>query len=110
LRETIWDNIRNGQELDGVIKEVKPFGALVILDDETMGLIHTSEIEKLKTEFRPKEPPEYLTRQDIRDMFKVDMSTVHNWTKAGKIKAYQIGSRVYYRRDEVEQALQPLRV
>jgi ribosomal protein S1 len=51
LRETIWDNIRNGQEIDGVIKEVKPFGALVILDDETMGLIHTSEIEKLKRSF-----------------------------------------------------------
>jgi hypothetical protein len=68
------------------------------------------EIEKLKTEFRPKEPPEYLTRQDIRDMFKVNMSTVHNWTKAGKIKAYQIGSRVYYRRDEVEAAVQPLKV
>jgi ribosomal protein S1 len=51
LRETLWDNIRNGQEIDGVIKEVKPFGALVILDDETMGLIHTSEIEKLKRSF-----------------------------------------------------------
>lgn len=51
LRETLWDNIRIGQELDGVIKDVKPFGALVILDDETMGLIHTSEIEKLKRSF-----------------------------------------------------------
>jgi len=68
------------------------------------------EIEKLKKEFRPKEPPEYLTRQDVKDMFRVDMSTVHNWTKAGKLRAYQIGGRVYYRRDEVEQALQPLRV
>jgi hypothetical protein len=68
------------------------------------------EIEKLKTEFRPKEPPEYLTRKDVKDMFQIDMSTVHNWTKAGKLRAYQIGSRVYYRRDEVEQALQPLRV
>jgi hypothetical protein len=68
------------------------------------------EIEKLKKEFRPKEPPEYLTRQDVKDMFKVDMGTVHNWTKAGKLRAYQIGSRVYYRRDEVEAAVQPLKV
>ena len=51
LRETVWDDIRIGQELDGVIKDVKPFGALVILDDETMGLIHTSEIEKIKRSF-----------------------------------------------------------
>lgn len=53
LRETIWDDIRIGQEIDGVIKDVKPFGALVILDDETMGLIHTSEIGKLKRSFEP---------------------------------------------------------
>jgi ribosomal protein S1 len=53
LRETLWDNVKNGQQIDGVIKDVKPFGALVILDDETMGLIHTSEIEKLKIRFEP---------------------------------------------------------
>jgi ribosomal protein S1 len=55
LRETIWDNIRNGQEIDGVIKEVKPFGALVILDEETMGLIHTSEIQKINRSFESGE-------------------------------------------------------
>jgi len=55
LRETIWDNIRNNQELDGVIKEVKPFGALVILDEETMGLIHTSEIQKINRSFESGE-------------------------------------------------------
>jgi ribosomal protein S1 len=53
LRETLWDNIKNGQELKGTIKEVKPFGALVILDDETMGLIHSSEIERRKVRFEP---------------------------------------------------------
>jgi ribosomal protein S1 len=46
LRETIWDTIKNGQIIEGVVKDVKPFGALIILDEETMGLIHTSEIEK----------------------------------------------------------------
>lgn len=46
LRETLWDTIKIGQVIDGKVKDVKPFGALISLDDETNGLIHTSEIEK----------------------------------------------------------------
>lgn len=51
LRETLWDNIKNGQLLDGVVKDVKPFGTLVILDDETIGLIHTSEMDRIGKRF-----------------------------------------------------------
>lgn len=51
LRETLWDNIKNGQVIDGRVKDVKQFGTLVILDDETVGLIHTSEMEKLGKKF-----------------------------------------------------------
>ena len=46
LRETLWDNIEVGQSLSGIVKDVKPFGALVVLDSETIGLVHSSEIEK----------------------------------------------------------------
>jgi ribosomal protein S1 len=52
LRETLWDNIKNGQTIKGVVKDVKQFGTLVNLDDETVGLIHTSEMEKLKVRFQ----------------------------------------------------------
>jgi ribosomal protein S1 len=55
LRETLWDNIKNGQTLKGVVKDVKQFGTLVSLDDETVGLIHTSEMEKLKIRFQPEQ-------------------------------------------------------
>lgn len=51
LRETLWDNIKNGQVLDGRVRDVKQFGVLVSLDEETMGLIHTSELEKLGKKF-----------------------------------------------------------
>lgn len=56
LRESLWDNIKNGQVIDGKIKEVKPFGTLVNLDEETVGLIHSSEMEKLgKIKFEPEQ-------------------------------------------------------
>jgi len=53
LRETLWDTIKNGQVLSGIIKDTKPFGTLVRLDDETVGLIHTSEMEKIGKKFTP---------------------------------------------------------
>jgi len=46
LRESLWDSIRIGQTLTGKVKEIKQFGALVFLDDETIGLVHISELEK----------------------------------------------------------------
>ncbi len=53
LRETLWDNIKNGQVLDGVVKDTKQFGTLINLDAETVGLIHTSEMDKLGKKFTP---------------------------------------------------------
>lgn len=66
------------------------------------------ELEQLKKEFEPKTPTEYLTRQEVARLLQVDLSTVHNWTKSGKLKSYGIGHRVYYKRTEVEKAIQPL--
>jgi ribosomal protein S1 len=51
LRETLWDTVKNGQVIDGVVKDSKQFGTLVILDEETMGLIHSSEMAKLDKSF-----------------------------------------------------------
>lgn len=45
LKETLWDTIDNGQIFKGIVKDVKQNGVLVILDDETMGMIKITEIE-----------------------------------------------------------------
>lgn len=67
-----------------------------------------SEFDTIKKEFKPKEPTIYLTRSEVRDLLQVNLSTVHNLTKRGKLKAYGLGGRVYYKRDEVEAAIKPL--
>ena len=64
-----------------------------------------SEIEALKKDFQPKAPTVLMTRNEVKDLFKVDISTIHNWTKKGKLKAYYAGGRVYYKRHEVESIL-----
>lgn len=66
-----------------------------------------NQLTELKHNFAPKTPSEYLTRSEIAEWLKCDLSTVHNWTKKGKLKPYGIGNRVYYKRHEVEAVLIP---
>lgn len=64
-----------------------------------------SKLEELKKEFQPKQPTEYLTRQEVADLLQINLTTLWNWTNKGKLIAYGIGSRVYYKRHEVEKGL-----
>lgn len=67
-----------------------------------------NQIEELKKDFQPKSPDEYITRNELAELLKCDLSTIHNWTKKGKLKAYGIGNRVYYKRSEVQAVMKPL--
>ncbi|EKT4509604.1 helix-turn-helix domain-containing protein [Flavobacterium psychrophilum] len=69
-----------------------------------------SQIDDLKLHFTPKQPNEYLTRQQVAKMFSVDISTVSNWQKSGKLNPLGISGRVYFLRSEVEASLKPLNV
>ncbi|EIJ37780.1 hypothetical protein JoomaDRAFT_0746 [Galbibacter orientalis DSM 19592] len=63
------------------------------------------KLGELQKNLQPKDPPEYLTRTEVSEMLKIDISTVHNWTKRGILKAHSIGSRIYYKRSQVESAI-----
>ncbi|GAA3553703.1 helix-turn-helix domain-containing protein [Snuella lapsa] len=43
----------------------------------------------------------YMTRYETAEFFKVDISTIHNWSKKGKLKSYGFGHRVYYNKKEL---------
>jgi hypothetical protein len=58
--------------------------------------------------FKPIQPTDYLSRKKVADMFDVDLSTIHNWCKSGKLKPLQIGSRVYFLRSDIDKCLIPL--
>jgi len=46
FKESLWDTIKVGKVLNGKVKVVKNFGALIELDEETTGLIQTSYINR----------------------------------------------------------------
>ncbi|SDF23521.1 Helix-turn-helix domain-containing protein [Pricia antarctica] len=75
--------------------------------DETMALIKEvkNQLKYLQENFQPKIPTEYLTRHEVASLLKVDISSVHNYTKRGLLQSYALSGRVYYKRSEVEGAL-----
>ena len=82
-----------------------------ISTDQLVGEIiqgFSKEITSLKNEFQPKKPEEYLTRKEVKELLKIDLSTLWAWTQKGKLKSYGIGNRIYYKRSEIEQNLTPI--
>lgn len=71
---------------------------------EKLNLIK-KQLNDIKQNLQPKEPVELMTRNEVADYFKVDLSTLWNWTNKGKLIAYGIGARVYYKRTEISQSL-----
>jgi len=63
-----------------------------------------TQLEELKNSF-PNPQTDYLTRKDVVKLLQINLSTLHNWTKKGILSSYSIGSRIYYRRDEVNNAI-----
>ncbi len=65
-------------------------------------------LDEFLKHFKPKQPNDYLSRQDVAQMLGVDLSTVYNWQKNGKPKPYGLGGRVYFLRSDIEASLIPL--
>jgi hypothetical protein len=66
------------------------------------------QLDEFLTHFKPIQPAEYLTRNQVAKMFDVDLSTVHNWCKSGKLNPLGLGSRVYFLRSDIDACLIPL--
>jgi hypothetical protein len=77
------------------------------IDDlkKLFGQVIKTELNIVKNDLQPKKPSSYLTRKEVAEMLKIDLSSVHNWSKRRILIPHQIGNRVYYKLDEVENAI-----
>lgn len=50
-------------------------------------------------------PKRYLSADEVCQRFAVTKPTIHEWRKRKILKSYKLGSRVYYRLDEIENAM-----
>lgn len=52
---------------------------------------------------------ELLTREETCKLLKIDSSTLWRWTNKGKITAYGIGNRRFYKKEELLESLVKLK-
>ena len=63
-------------------------------------------IQELQKELQSKDNSEELmTRDETCQFLKIDSSTLWAWTNNGKVKAYGIGARRYYKKTEIMECL-----
>ena len=68
-----------------------------------------SQLEDFKETFNTHNPDELLTRTETCKFLQIDSSTLWHWTNKGKVLAYGIGNRRYYKKAELLECLQPLK-
>lgn len=81
--------------------EVTTSEALISELIKEVGKILDAKISKLDP---PKEKDLFLTRQDVADMFKITLPTVHAWVNAQILKPYKIGNKTRFLLTEVKAA------
>lgn len=63
------------------------------------------QLDEFKKSFTNNNQEELLTREETYKLLKIDSSTLWAWTKKGKINAYGIANRRYYKRNEILECL-----
>tara|TARA_R110002167_G_scaffold127274_1_gene308738 strand:+ start:3359 stop:3640 length:282 start_codon:yes stop_codon:yes gene_type:complete len=67
-----------------------------------------SQLKDFKETFNTHNPDELLTRTETCKFLQIDSSTLWHWTNKGKVKAYGIGNRRYYKKAELLESLKLL--
>ena len=69
-----------------------------------------TQLSELKKELLSKDAnDDLLTREQTCEFLQIDSSTLWHWTNKGKVKAYGIGNRRYYKRSELLESLSNLK-
>jgi len=75
------------------------------LINEIVSKVKDSLLADLTQTFKNNEPKRYLSAGEVCERFGVTKPTIHEWRKRGILKSHKLGSRVYYRLDEIENAM-----
>tara|TARA_B110000879_G_scaffold90106_1_gene123788 strand:- start:517 stop:792 length:276 start_codon:yes stop_codon:yes gene_type:complete len=78
-----------------------------VLSKEELGDLIGKSLEEVIKNNPQNIPPdqELLTRDEACKLLKVDLSTLWRWTNKGTVTAYGIGSRRFYKKEELMSSL-----
>lgn len=64
-----------------------------------------SELAEFKAQFATEESDQLLNSEETCTFLKITLTTLWRWTKNGKVICYGIGSRRYYKKNELLERL-----
>lgn len=73
--------------------------------EELIRKVVGEQLEAFRKNNSIEKPDELLTREEVCLLLKISLTSLWNWTKKEKLKAYGIGNRVYYKRGELIESL-----
>lgn len=68
-----------------------------------------NHFEEIRKHFSVSNTDELLTRDQTCQFLQIDSSTLWHWTNKGKVTAYGIANRRYYKKAELLSCLKPLK-
>ena len=68
-----------------------------------------SQLDDFAKELKVHNPDELLTRDQTCEFLQINSSTLYHWTNKGKVTAYGIGNRRYFKKAELLENLKPLK-
>jgi excisionase family DNA binding protein len=64
------------------------------------------ELEKVSSTHEKQVPQEELIKiEDVCRLFKVSKVTIHSWKKSGRLPFYRISNKIYFKKNEVIEAM-----
>ena len=73
--------------------------------EELIRKVVSEQLDEFRKNTSTENPKELLTREEACLLLKISLTSLWNWTKKGKLMAYGIGNRVFYKRGELIQSL-----
>lgn len=68
-----------------------------------------TQLQEFSKSFTSSDPEVLLTRDETCKLLQINSSTLWSYTKQSKLTAYGLGNRIWYKKSEILNALQPLK-
>jgi excisionase family DNA binding protein len=72
--------------------------------EDTIRKVITDSLRDNQMSIPSKSDGGFLTRNETAQLLKITLPTLYEWTKRGYLQSYRMGSRIRYKRSEVNEA------
>lgn len=93
--------------IQGLINSQQAPQTLIMMSGEQLQKLIEDVTANTRRIVEEQYQPRYFTVEEMANLFKCQVSTIYNWIKNGKVKAYKMedGGRTYFDQAEVREAV-----